>query len=384
MVEGAQQPGEYGENPEKKHDELLRPKFLPAQQPAREEFGVAPVEVRAENHRDNHVQDQKRPASRELRRAGYEKQRRQSDLVDQPKKDQPRQKMVCQWPFQFEQNSHMPQRKTSKTTSATSLRFVTQKSHNWRVFPGNILPPEKSMKFNFRLLRQLWVCCGIAILGLSPAPMRAAELNYLPDGKPNVVALLAPPPAAGSAEQAADLAEVEAVEHSAPSNDVALAFSQKEFSIFTFTPDIGPFFQPGKFPKTEAFFHRVQTDAETVTDKSKKYWRRPRPYVVDPSLAEGKLEKSFSYPSGHSTESMVLALVLADLFPEDRDAILAEARSIGWHRVEIGRHYPTDIYAGRVLAQAIVRQMEKNEDFQRDFAAAKSEIEAGQAVGKAN
>jgi hypothetical protein len=40
--------------------------------------------------------------------------------------------------------------------------------------------------------------------------------------------------------------------------------------------------------------------------------------------------------------------------------------------------YQTDIYAGRVLAQAIVREMKANPDFQRDFAEAKAEIAAAQ------
>src|SRR5262249_5137415 len=91
-------------------------------------------------------------------------------------------------------------------------------------------------------------------------------------------------------------------------------------------------------------------------------------------LANGKLEKSFGYPSGHSTESMVLALVLAEVFPDRQDAIIAEARSIGWHRVEIARHYPTDIYAGRVLARAIVREFKVNPAFQRDFEEVKAEL----------
>jgi acid phosphatase (class A) len=73
---------------------------------------------------------------------------------------------------------------------------------------------------------------------------------------------------------------------------------------------------------------------------------------------------------------MVLALVLADLFPEKHDAIIAEARAIGWRRVEIARHYPTDIYAGRVLAAAIVREMKTSPKFQKDFAAVRREIEA--------
>jgi acid phosphatase (class A) len=77
---------------------------------------------------------------------------------------------------------------------------------------------------------------------------------------------------------------------------------------------------------------------------------------------------------------MVLALVLADLFPGKHDAIIAKARSIGWLRVEIARHYPTDIYAGRVLAQAIVRQMKKNNAFQKDFAEVKAEIAPAQVM----
>jgi acid phosphatase (class A) len=238
------------------------------------------------------------------------------------------------------------------------------------------------MKSGFHLLHRFRQFGAIAVLCLSfiSLPLCAQDTHYLPPGQPDVVALLPPPPLPGSPEQAADMQEVRTISRSAPSNDVAVAFTEKEFTIFNFTPAIGSFFQPGKFPKTEAFMRSVQTDAATVTDNAKDLWKRPRPFMIDPTLATGKLEKSFSYPSGHSTESMVLALVLADLFPEKRDAIIAEARTIGWHRVEIARHYPTDIYAGRVLAQAIVRQMKQNPDYQHDFAAAQAEIAAAQVA----
>jgi acid phosphatase (class A) len=230
----------------------------------------------------------------------------------------------------------------------------------------------------------IFSCCfspvllAMALLAI-PALLWADETNnYLPAEKPDAIALLAPPPLPGSPEQAADLAEVEAVYHSASSNETATAYSERKFSIFTFTPAVGEFFQSNNLPQTAAFFERVQKQAEIVTDQAKDFYRRPRPYTVDTNLANGKLEKSFSYPSGHSTESMVLALVLADLFPGQRDAILTKARSIGWHRVEIARHYMTDIYAGRVLAQAIVREMKANPDFQKDFAGAQAEIAVAQ------
>ena len=234
-----------------------------------------------------------------------------------------------------------------------------------------------------RLFRQFGFAAALC-LSLVALPLCAKDLHYLPNGKPDALTLLAPPPLPDSSEQAADLQEVREVHHTASPADLMEAKKETKFTIFTFTPAIGDFFQPGKFPKTETFFHNVQSDAAGVADTAKNYWKRPRPYKIDPSLAAGKLETSFSYPSAHSTESMVLALVLADLFPDKHDAIIAVARNIGWHRVEYGRHYPTDIYAGRVLAQAIVREMKKSDDFQKDFAAVQAEIAAAGVAEKAN
>jgi acid phosphatase (class A) len=66
--------------------------------------------------------------------------------------------------------------------------------------------------------------------------------------------------------------------------------------------------------------------------------------------------------------------VLAELFPDRREAILALGRQIGWDRVLTGYHFLTDVRAGRVLGQAIVREMMANTAFQHDLAEAKAEI----------
>ena len=220
-----------------------------------------------------------------------------------------------------------------------------------------------------------WFSTALALtFALSLAAKEASSLNFLQAGKPDAATLLAPPPLPGSVEQAADLDEVRAVYHAASSNDIATAYAEKKFTVFNYTTAVGAFFQSNSLPKTAAFFEKVQLDAETVTDLGKDFFKRPRPFTTDPSLANGKLEKSFSYPSGHSTESMVLALVLAELFPEKHDAILAQARAIGWHRVQIARHYQSDIYAGRVLAQAIVKQLKKSDNFQKEFAEVQAEL----------
>ncbi len=244
-------------------------------------------------------------------------------------------------------------------------------------------------------LRSLALAALLLAIGVAPLraqdtmaqatkPAKAATLHYLPANKPDGVALLAPPPLPDSPEQAADMAETVAVHAQLSPADAAAAKSEKKFSAFSFTPAIGAFFQPGKLPKTEAFLKNVQADTEIVEEKAKDYWKRPRPYVTNPSLARGAddLEKSFSYPSGHSMRGTTLALVLAELFPDKSDGILAIGRNIGWHRVEIARHYPTDIYAGRVLAQAIVQELKNSPQFRADFIEAQKEISSVLAAEK--
>jgi acid phosphatase (class A) len=244
-----------------------------------------------------------------------------------------------------------------------------------------------------KIRRPLFLCltpilCSVALVTsalraddmmvLPTQSAKTAELHFLKAGKPDAATLLAPPPLPGSPEQAADMEEVHAVYHAANEADKNAAYAEKKFSVFNFTEAVGPFFANTNLPKTAAFFKKVQSDAETVTDLGKDFFKRPRPFTTDPTLANGKLEKSFSYPSGHSTESMVLALVLADLLPEKSGAILEHAREMGWHRVQIARHYPTDIYAGRVLAQAIVKQFQKSDAYEEAFKAVKAELAAAQ------
>jgi len=227
-------------------------------------------------------------------------------------------------------------------------------------------------------LRGILTAMVAGLVLATPVFAKDTGLNYLKAGKPDAATLLAPPPLPDSPEQSADMDEVRKVYAAASKADKAAAHAEKKFSVFDFAEAAGPFFIETNLPKTAAFFKKVQSDAAAVTDAGKDFFKRPRPYTTDPSLANGKLETSFSYPSGHSTETMVLGLVLADLLPDKHDAIIAHARTMGWHRVQIARHYPTDIFAGRTLALAIVKQLNKNDDFEKDFEAVKTELAAAQ------
>jgi acid phosphatase (class A) len=176
-----------------------------------------------------------------------------------------------------------------------------------------------------------------------------------------------------------DLAAVVAAYKARTPAEEAAAKAEKEISLAPFVATVGNNLQSDKLPKTAALFERVQKESKQVVDGAKDHWKRPRPYEVDPQLAHGDKDSNNSYPSGHSTQGTVMALLLAELYPDKRDEILAIGRSMGWHRVTSGKHYPTDVYAGRVLGQAIVRELHKDADFERDFAKVKAEL---QAAGK--
>lgn len=226
-------------------------------------------------------------------------------------------------------------------------------------------------------LSKLSLLLGLALV-LWGAPLHAAQpLRYLAGGTLDPLTLLAPPPLPDSPEQKFDLEEVAAVQHDCPTNEFVAALAEdKHFSVKCFAPVIGADLSSGKYPLTDALLKQAMSDAGHFVNQAKNHWKRLRPCVVDPSLLMDGPINSYSYPSGHSTGSMIMALILAELYPDKRDALIAEARAVGWHRVEIARHYPTDVFAGRVLAQAVVREMMKNPDFQKDLAAARAEIAA--------
>lgn len=202
--------------------------------------------------------------------------------------------------------------------------------------------------------------------------------RYLAPGHPDSIALLAPPPAPGSAEAAADLEMSRAVFKARTPAESAHAKRSGSLSFSLFEPAIGPVFQLDKLPHTEALLKKVKSEIHDPIYKAKDYWKRLRPCKVDTKLDWGPPEESFGYPSGHSTCGTVYGLVLSEIFPDKKDAIMEIGYGIGWDRVLIGKHYLTDVRAGRVLGQAIVREMLASPAFQADLAAAKAEVQAAQ------
>jgi acid phosphatase (class A) len=228
---------------------------------------------------------------------------------------------------------------------------------------------QRSPRFLFAVV---FFVCATAIL--------QAAGPYLGSDAPDALALLPPPPPAGSVEDRVDRDTAYRVYSIHTAEEVALGKGEENLTIFHLAPSVGPWFHAGNCPKTEALFKQVETESNVIARKGKIQWKRLRPYVAEPvrfpDAIEHEANPSASYPSGHATRATVYAMLLVELFPEQREAILAKGRESGWIRVQGGVHTPLDIYAGRTLGQALAQAFLRSPAFQHDFAEVKAEIAA--------
>jgi undecaprenyl-diphosphatase len=60
-----------------------------------------------------------------------------------------------------------------------------------------------------------------------------------------------------------------------------------------------------------------------------------------------------SFPSGHATTAFALATALSLWYPRSTIVWLVLATVVGWSRVALGSHFPSDVVAGAVLGIAV-------------------------------
>ena len=88
-----------------------------------------------------------------------------------------------------------------------------------------------------------------------------------------------------------------------------------------------------------------------ITTALKHAVNRPRPFVNDPAIIPADDAGSPSFPSGHTSEAFSTATSLVIAYPKWYVIIPAYtwAGAVGYSRMYLGVHYPTDILAGAVI-----------------------------------
>ena len=115
----------------------------------------------------------------------------------------------------------------------------------------------------------------------------------------------------------------------------------------------------------EIYFKRLIKEAASITIRLKYKFNRPRPFQLGPVLGidvtkyQSSTAKTPAFPSGHTTQSVLVACVLGEKYPELKEELMKVADKVSLSRVVGGHHYPSDIKYGEMLGKWISGQLKK-------------------------
>jgi undecaprenyl-diphosphatase len=93
--------------------------------------------------------------------------------------------------------------------------------------------------------------------------------------------------------------------------------------------------------------------ADAASFLVKDVTHRARPFEAHPQIEPLYSVHSSSFPAGHAATAFAGAVLLSSLRPRFAPWFLLLAAAIGFSRVYVGVHYPTDVIAGAALGAAV-------------------------------
>ena len=210
---------------------------------------------------------------------------------------------------------------------------------------------------------------------LSPSNETSLPATFLDISSLDYTSVLQPPPAEGSYFSETDKTILHYSMDAATPDQISYAMSFIEDSVFDYSEVLGSTFNKGEYPTTAAIFEIITADVCRANGIAKNYFKHPHPdtwrKMSDDDL---DFDAGYSYPSAHASRAFVWAELLSQLLPQYEDAFFKEAEKKSWSRVIIGRHYPSDVCAGKIYAHYLVQKFHENPDFQKAWNSLQQEV----------
>jgi len=219
----------------------------------------------------------------------------------------------------------------------------------------------------------------VKVMPKGAATVESKDIACFAEPNADYAAVLPPPPAFDSVHFMYDKAmyEVGLSLRDTVRGKQAVLDAGRYYKLDSLSKVFGADITPENTPEIYALLHCV---GKMISDRSvKNVYKRVRPYVLYnaptclPS-SEKKRRDTSSYPSGHSTRGWSMALILSEVNPARKEAILRHGYEYGQSRVICGYHWQSDVDAGRLMAGVAVAAFHSDPDFMKQLRKAKDEF----------
>jgi acid phosphatase (class A) len=220
-------------------------------------------------------------------------------------------------------------------------------------------------------------CATASKVGAAASVARAYYLAPKTSTGYDWTVVLAPAPVNGGIVDRVDMETVRSFQALQGTPRWAQAISDASLDMITvYGAILGPDFTLAKRPELVALLAYAGRQFGVASNEAKTAFPRPRPFLADPGLKTcvPLPVAGSSYPSGHAGWGWLSAQILARVEPTHTSALLARGRDYGQSRVVCAVHYPSDIEAGRYLADAVLARLDNDEEYQRLLAVAKAAV----------